>query len=223
MPGTSEAKTRTDALIRRTCFGEEGDGAIRMATLDKERHTAEFVIATSQPVRDNPYGPPTSLVMKQGSVILKDYRSNPVILAQHEHGLPQVIGRSLKVWQEDGNLIALAQFDAEDKGLGEMTWGKIERGFIRAASIGFRTIRTREIEEGQTDAETGLKGPVRLATQWRLYEWSVVAVGADSGSLGRSGEESPEPDAGESEGAADDGDPETGRFVLPMLPVFRLF
>jgi hypothetical protein len=42
------------------------------------------------------------------------------------------------------------------------------------------------VEEGQKDSDTGLDGPVRIATQWILKAFGLVAVGADAESLGRS-------------------------------------
>ncbi len=205
-------------IIRAFC-GEEGIECLRMASIDEKAHTAEFVISSETPVRDRSWGNPTSLSM-QGAV-LKDYRANPVVLHQHQHGAPTVVGRSLKVGVEEvaGKkvLVARAQFDFEDEGLGKLVWGKIARGFLRAASIGFSPIRIRTVEAGQIDQATGLKGPVDIATQWRMAEWSVVAVGADGESLGRSPDAEPDPEAEAGKRAAD-----AGRFVLPVRG-FRLF
>jgi len=205
MSKKQDKKTDERGIIRRTYYGDEESGAVRMTTIDKEKHRAEFVITTEMPVQDSYYGPSTSLSMK--GAILKDYRRNPVILAQHEHGPIEVIGKTIKIKAEDDQLIALAEFDVDDE-FSARIWGKIERGFLRAASIGFRTITTRLVEEGKVDKNTGLEGPVIIATKWRLYEWSIVAVGADSESLGRSSAE-------DNEHAADD-DTEI-KFYLPSL------
>jgi hypothetical protein len=172
----------TDDIVRRTYLGEGDAGAVRLASIDKEKHEVEFVIATDAPVQDSFYGPPTALSMK--GAILKEFRKNPVVLAQHENAVLGVVGRSLKEWVEGDRLISRAAFDVGDEWSARV-WGKIERGFLRGASIGYRVVRTRNVEEGQTDKATGLVGPVRIGLQWRLLEWSVVAVGADSESLGR--------------------------------------
>jgi len=200
--------------VCRAYFGEDENGAVRMSTLDKEKHTAEFIIATDAPVRDSLYSPPVSLSMREGAVVLKDYRRNPVVLAQHQHGVIEAVGRSLKVWTEGRYLVSRAQFDVDDE-LGLRTWGKIERGYLRAASIGYRKLRMREVEEGKTDSESGLAGPVSVATQWKLLEWSVVAVGADAESLGRSDDDA---SAVADNGAADDDGVKA--FSLPDIPQY---
>ena len=176
-----EPKKRTD-IIHRTYYGDEESGTIRMATLDKENHRAEFIITTEEPVKDSYYGPPRSLSMK--GVNLKRYRMNPVVLAQHTHGPLEVVGKTIKVYTEGDKLIALVEFDIDDE-FSARVWGKIERGYLRAASVGYRVTRERIVEEGKEDKATGLVGPVSIATAWTLIEWSVVAVGADAASLGR--------------------------------------
>jgi hypothetical protein len=180
-------KTKPSQLIYRTVYGDETEGLVRMATIDTDKHRAEFIISTETPVQDG-WGAPRSL--KTSGVILKDYRRNPVILAQHNHAPENVIARSVEVRQEEGRLVAVAEFDVEDE-YAERVWGKIRRGFVKAASVGFVPIRERMIEDGVKDEATGLVGPVRLTTQWRLFEWSIVAVGADAESLGRSAEAEP--------------------------------
>lgn len=216
MAQPAEQKNK-NGLIYRTYSGDGGeDGAVRMSSIDKKRHEAEFIITTEAPVKDLYYGPPRVLSMKGAS--FKEYRKNPVILVQHQHGPLEVIGNTIKVYTEKDRAIALARFDVDDE-FSARVWGKIERGFVRAASVGFQVIRERLIEENKTDKATGLQGPVSIATQWKLHEWSVVAVGADSESLGRSDEGD---GAGEEAGAA--ADDTRIRFMLPQLTTvqFRL-
>lgn len=200
---SDQAQTQDERKIIRSFTGDDGIQVVRMESIDEKEHTAEFVISTESPVRDRPWGNPTALSMK--GVVLKDYRANPVVLAQHQHGPIEVVGRSLSIGKEivdDRNiLVSRVQFDVDDE-FAARVWGKVQRGFLRAASIGFRVLRRRTVEEGQVDQSMGLKGPVDIATQWRLLEWSIVAVGADAESLGRSGEMPEEPGAGADESRA---------------------
>jgi phage head maturation protease len=153
-------------------------------------------------------------------VNLQDYRANPVVLAQHENSLIATVGRTEKIWVEAGEkrgqgvLVARAVFDVDDE-LGKRVWGKIERGFLRAASVGFVVTRTRLLEEGREDRDTGFTGPVRFATAWRVLEWSVVGVGADPSALGR---DCPEPEV---EAAGDGCFSLRGSIMMP--PAIRLF
>ena len=207
-----DRKKLETGLIRRTYFGPEGDGAVRMKSIDKESNTAEFVIGSEEPVKDWSWEPPRVLSMK--GAVLKQYRANPVILYQHQHEPRMVIGNSTKVWTDGDKIRSLGVFDVEDEDLGKSVWGKVARGFVRAASMGFIVLRERFIQEGQKDNATGLVGPIKYATQWVLAEWSVVAVGGDSQALGRSGESLNEPSGEDIDSAAADnaGEP---KFIIP--------
>lgn len=159
----------------RACFP---DAILR--GIDEQEKSAEFVISTESPVRDSYYAPPTSLDSE--GVNLERFRANPVVLFMHEQvwtagvsSLPRVEGKSL---------VARVTFDAEDD-LGAWLWGKVRRKIIRMASVGFRKLAWYDVDEGATDAATGLAGPVRRATEWELLEWSVVAIGANAEALGR--------------------------------------
>lgn len=179
-----------EQMIRRTFLGADECGAVRANTIDEKAHTAEFVIATEAPVQDRPWQVPMSLSM--AGVNLQRFRKSRVVLAQHQNGVLEVVGRSLKEWVEKGDqpgqgqLCSLVEFDVGDE-FSNRVWGKVQRKFVRAASAGFFVNRERCVEEGQTDQKTGFVGPVRIATAWQLYEWSVVAVGADPDALGRKG------------------------------------
>mgnify|MGYP001810072269 CR=1 FL=1 len=176
-----KTKANDPMQYHRAFDGMPDGGCIRMASVNAEKHTAEFIIASDSPVRD--WYLPTSLRMT--GVSLERYNRNPVVLAQHEHGVLAVVGRSLKVWTEGPLLIALAEFDTGDE-FANRCWGKISRGFCRTASVGFSVIEKRDIDVGRTDEETKLTGPVRIATRWEPYEWSIVAVPADEKCTGRS-------------------------------------
>jgi len=203
-----KATQKRGVIYRMYSPDEKIEGGIRIASIDAKAHTAEFIIATEAPVKDDYFGPPRVLSMK--GVILKEYRRNPVILAQHQHHPLNVVGTSLKIYPEADKLIALAKFDVDDE-FSARVWGKIERGFLKAASVGFIPKRERLIPEGETDKAMGLVGPVKFTTQWNLFEWSTVAVGADSESLGRS------EDPGAVEVAGDDREGAEKGFNLPPL------
>lgn len=165
-------------IVRRTFCGE-GD-VLALRSINEEEHSAEFIIATETPVRDRYYGPPTSLSMN--GVNLKEYRKNPVVA--YAHDLTRVVGRCENIRAEDGKLIATVIFDVDNE-FAAGVWGQVKRGFLRAASAGFIVTKRKLVEEGKTDSKSGLVGPVEIATAWRLFEWSIVAVGADLGALGR--------------------------------------
>lgn len=213
-------------VICRSFSGCDGIDVVRMNTIDEENHTAEFVIGTENPVIDNPWDYPNALSMK--GVILKDYRKNPVILADHDASVLNTIGLSTDVRVERINdknlLVAKGNFDVDDE-LSNRVWGKVKRGFIRATSLRFRRKTVRTIEKGKVDQAMGLEGPVNIITQWSLVEWSIVAIGKDTESLGRAELHSDNPGAGVNENTVD-GNSNNGKkiFILPPLNVkgFRL-
>ena len=174
------ATEKKSQMIRREVSGEE---IVRMESVDSEKGLAEFVIATGAPVIDDWSGIPNSLLLD--GVELKEYRDNPIVLWGHSFDKPEeIIGRSIKVFKEADKLIARVQFDIDDE-FAARVFGKIARGYLRAASVGYLPIRKRYVEEGETDKSSGLVGPVNINTKWRLCEWSVVGIGADPGALGR--------------------------------------
>jgi hypothetical protein len=202
MSKTPEKHEAQNDLIRRAIFGSDDRPVLR--SIDEEKNYAEFVIATAAPVRDSYYGPPTSLQM--GGVNMKRYKNNPVVLAQHKHGVLEVIGTGSSIRVENDELICGCTFDVDDE-FAARVWGKVKRKVLRMASVGFLVTRERLIQEGKTDKKTGLTGPVRLATAWELHEWSIVAVGADPDALGRQAVQEPD----DHDDAADD---ERGGFSL---------
>jgi len=195
---TSKKNNDAPETYQRAYFGEgENDFALR--SIDEENHTAEFVVASELPVKDCSWEPPTSLRME--GIDLKRYRQNPVVLADHNMQTRNVIGISEKIWVDGGKLIARVKFDVEDEDLAAIVWGKVKRGMLKGASVGFVVTDRKLIENGTTDRKSGLEGPVYLAKRWYPFEWSIVAVGADPTALGR--------DASQSvECAADDTSPE---------------
>jgi len=147
--------------------------------ISQEGKTADFVIATENPVRDRGGFRPT--VLWTGGLNLSKYRG--VVLSQHEHAPEKVVAKSERIWTEAGRVIATARFDTEDP-YAASVWGKVERGYLKAASAGFRLLCKRHLRAGELDAETGVRAPedtdIDLALEWELIEWSIVAVGADA-------------------------------------------
>jgi HK97 family phage prohead protease len=69
------------------------------------------------------------------------FDKNPIMLFNHQRGL--VIGKWTNRRIEDGKLLADPVFDDEDPEAKKIS-GKVERGFIKAASIGIRNIVAEE-------------------------------------------------------------------------------
>lgn len=73
--------------------------------------------------------------VRNSGLQLSRFESNPVILDDHQSGNSAVIGRWLNIQIEGNLLTAEAEFDDQDPNA-VIIAGKVERGFIRGASLG---------------------------------------------------------------------------------------
>lgn len=73
----------------------------------------------------------------------------------------------------------------------EQIWQDIEDGHIRAVSIGYQVINYVDIPAGKRSKVNGKEyaagdRTLRISTEWRAHELSIVSIGADSMALIRS-------------------------------------
>lgn len=114
-------------------------------------------------------------VLMDGAEI-EQFKRNPVMFYNHdEWSVP--IGRWNNVRIENGILLADPIFDMEDENARKIA-GKVERGFLRMASIGFRVVET---SDDPAKTLPGQKLPT--VTKWKLREASIVGIGANHNAL----------------------------------------
>ena len=97
------------------------------------------------------------------------YQRNPVILFNHDRDF--VIGRAKKVDIVPRGLRLEAEFDMEDEFAAKVA-GKVERGFIRGFSVGFRSLADPEAKAGKL-----------VFKKVQLLEVSVVTIPANPHAL----------------------------------------
>lgn len=110
---------------------------------------------------------------------ISQYMRNPVVLFMHERGNrgDEVIGRTLSLRKEGGKLIGEIEFDEGDE-LSKKIAGKVERGFVRMASI------HADITESSTSPEHLLPGQTyETVTKCNLVELSIVDIGGNNNAL----------------------------------------
>lgn len=114
---------------------------------------------------------------------IKNFKKNPIMLFNHERyswGADTYngpIGRWDNITKKDGVLYAEPVIDDEDP-KGKIISNKVEKDFIRAASIGFRIISTSE------DPKLLVPGQTRATvTKCELIEISIVDVPANKNAL----------------------------------------
>ncbi len=109
----------------------------------------------------------------------EQYMRNPIVLYMHTRGNKgnEVIGSVVQLEKKNGQLIAEVEFDTEDE-FAKKIAGKVERGFIKMASIGADVIAT---SSEKTDV---LPGQIfETVTKSKLVELSIVDIGANDNAL----------------------------------------
>lgn len=108
---------------------------------------------------------------------LEEFRRNPVMFLHHnDYDLP--IGRWENIRVEGSQILADAVFDECDDQAMKVK-GKVDRGFIRMASIG--AWAPEEKTEDPAMMLPGQTGPT--VTKWTVREASIVAIGANHNAL----------------------------------------
>ena len=108
---------------------------------------------------------------------LEEFRRNPVMFLHHnDYDLP--IGRWENIRVEGSQILADAVFDEQDDQAMKVK-GKVDRGFIRMASIGAWAPEAKT--EDPAMMLPGQTGPT--VTKWTVREASIVAIGANHNAM----------------------------------------
>lgn len=108
---------------------------------------------------------------------LEEFKKNPVVLYNH-NDWEAPIGRGENIRVEDGKILVDVLFDEEDE-KGRMIAGKVERGFLRMASMG--AWPPEEVSDDPALKLPGQTGPT--ATKWTMREMSVCPIGSNHNAL----------------------------------------
>lgn len=140
------------------------------ATKEIEMETKSFVLHDDSV---NTYG----FRMLTSGANLEEFRRNPVLLLMHsDYALP--IGRWENIRVEGSRILADPVFDMDDPEAKKIA-GKVDRGFLRAASIG-----AWPPEEVSDDPSLKLPGQTGFTvTKWTVREASIVTIGANHNAL----------------------------------------
>ncbi|UWY28751.1 HK97 family phage prohead protease [Flavobacterium sp. TR2] len=98
------------------------------------------------------------------------FEKNPIMLYMHD--TPMVIGRWENLQKRDGKLFADAVFDEADPFAKEVM-GKVERGFLKATSLGIRHDRDALLKDDNGD----------YLKECELIEISIVAIPSNGNAL----------------------------------------
>ena len=124
------------------------------------------------------------IIMSDG-VIIPENKQIPLIDSHDRGTVKNILGsvRDFKI--EDDKVVGRLYFskskDAQEALL------KIREGHLDSGSVGYRQEETVYIPEGESFVKNGKEynGELYLTTKWALQEFSLVAIGADSGAKAR--------------------------------------
>lgn len=136
---------------------------------EKRRMSKPLTFVLNDESKTNSYG----FRVKNEGICLKRFKQNPVILSDHWNSPNYVIGRWENIRMEDKQLKADAVFDMDDDEAAKIA-GKVERGFLKGASMGIRFSREDMVENPN--------GTFDLSA-CELYEASIVAVPSNANAV----------------------------------------
>jgi len=149
--------------------------------------SVEFTLSTEQPalIFDFARFELVNEIIVSDGVIIPDNKQIPLIDSHDRGTVKNILGsvRDFKI--EDGKVIGRLYFskskDAQEALL------KVREGHLDSGSVGYRQEETVYIPEGESLVKNGKEynGELYLTTKWALQEFSLVAIGADSGAKAR--------------------------------------
>ena len=108
-------------------------------------------------------------VIKLSAWDWENYMKNPVIIANHDYQIENIVGKATKIWVEDGKLIIEGVFSKSNP-LGVLLADLYDEGMVKTVSVGF--IPKQRQEDNR-----------RIITSAELLELSFVAVPCNPNAL----------------------------------------
>ena len=161
-------------------YGDRIDSIDDLDPVESELRAAELVAKAKDTPRSSIWTISTDHrdrhrdVINVGGWDLKHFRQSPVVLWAHKSG-EAPIGRVTEIWKDakgkTNRLRAIKQFtDIDENEFGHMIWRLTEGGYVRAASVGFKSIKS----EVDPEDDRGI-----LFKRQELLESSIVPIPAN--------------------------------------------
>lgn len=149
--------------------------------------SVEFTLSTEQPalIFDYYHFKLVREVIVSDGVILPDNMQVPLI-DSHDRGTVKNILGSVRDFKIENNKVVGRLYFSKSKEAQEALL-KVREGHLDSGSVGYRQEETVYIPEGESFVRNGKEynGELYLTTKWALQEFSLVAIGADSGAKAR--------------------------------------
>lgn len=145
----------------------------RVLALDETSRTIRHVISTGTLDRSN-------RMVEPNGWKLSTFRENPVVLANHDYSIENIIGTATDVRVENDALVSTTRF--AETGLGDVAFRLVQAGLARSWSVGWKGMKLHRIGEVEDCARCQAAGKVDYGvhyTQQELLEYSLVAIPAN--------------------------------------------
>jgi len=151
------------------------------STLDEKSRSVEIVATTEEPVEVfdfERFEVVPEVLLMSGAELPKN-RQVPLLDAHRRFDAASVIGSVRDLKPENSQLMGRAYFSSVQDV--ESIWTKLREGHVTDFSVGYRSIKSQWVPEGESYNYEGrsFEGPVKVTKRWRLKEVSVVPIGAD--------------------------------------------
>lgn len=178
----------------------------RPATINEAARSVQVVASTEAPavVFDWDSWRPVTEVLLMSGCQMPATGQVPLLDSHSRYSVTDVIGSFRGMRIESGpdgpQLVGEAVFSGTDDG--DKPWRKMCEGHLTDVSIGYEVIAYTDIKAGETASFDGreFEGPLRVSTQWRLFELSPCPIGADDNAKfraeARNHQHKPAPQAG---------------------------
>ena len=156
---------------------------LRTDTSNRGARTVEAVLSTENPVAVFDY--------REGAIIEECLLASGVevddqipLQLDHERSIPAMVGSGRDIRQAGSEIVATLHF-ATGTEAADDAWSLVSQGHARDVSVGYRVVEATELKPGETATVAGrsFTAPahrrLRIVTQWRLKEVSLVTIGAD--------------------------------------------
>jgi len=182
-------KPRTQSDVREIKRSERSL-QIRVDSADADEMTIDAVLSTERPVRMfdwREYQVMDEVLMSAGR---SSEDTIPMLDSHQRYSLDNVFGHMANIRTEGTDTVVTCRFDKEDENAIK-AFRKYKNGHCRALSVGYTVLKYVDIGPGQSATVGGRKWTadvnrkMRICTEWRADEGSLVVLGADSKALTR--------------------------------------
>jgi phage head maturation protease len=139
------------------------------------------VSVSSQTDHIRPGGIPQILVHESGAVDISPLRDVGAVLMNHDPN--QIVGRpeNVRIDEKTRRVRADIVFDKDEAS--QAAFAKVQSGSLRGASVGFKVTSWKRLDQGDKWESPGgqrFEGPADVADKWKIFEFSLTPIAADS-------------------------------------------